>query len=602
MLLKNTIFAPLLIYKRLKYMIKSIKVIGLMLTLSLVGLSNVLACTSFLITKGASKDGSTMITYAADSHALYGELYYTAAGKHAAGTMIDIYEWDTGKKLGQIPQVAETFSVVGNMNQYQLAISETTYTGREELRDTTGLIDYGSLIQITLQRAKTAREAIKVMHELTSTYGYYSTGESFSISDPNEVWIMELIGKGKKILDKKGNVDSKKNSKGMVWVAYMIPDGYISGHANQARITTIKPADGKTSISSKDLAKKYNLASVECMYSADVVSYAKAIGIYDGNFEDFSFCETYAPLNYMALRGCEARVWAMYMRANPAEAIKYESYARGEDQYNRMPLWFKADRKLGVEDVMGFMRDYYQGTSLDMSQDFGAGPFSVPYRWRPMTMKVDGKEYMHERATATQQTAFSFVTQSRSWLPDEIGGIFWFGVDDTYLTCYAPIYCAITEIPLAFKVGNGNMVTYSPTSAFWLFNQVSNFTYHMFDRTIGDVQKVQRELENGFISKVAMNDKRMANEKDPAKLVAFANNFSNAQTAIMFDAWKQLSEYLLVKFIDGNIKKTDEHGNFKTSPYGKERCVSPNQPPYPEWYQRKIVEDAGENLRVKELK
>ena len=567
--------------------------------MALIGGGSTQACTNFLITKGASRDGSTMISYAADSHVLYGELYYRPAADYPEGTMMDIYEWDTGRKLGQIRQALHTYSVVGNINEHQVAIGETTFGGLPQLVDTTGIIDYGSLIYITLQRAKTAREAIKIMHELTSTYGYASAGESFSIQDPDEVWIMEMVGKGQKIVGKNGKIDPKRNT-GAVWVAYRIPDGYISGHANQARITRIKPADGKTSISSKDLAKKYNLPSVECMYSADVVDYAKAIGLYEGKFEDFSFADTYCPLTFSGLRGCEARVWAGFMKANPAEMAKYEDYARGENPGNRMPLWIKPDRKLTLDDMFSFMRDQYAGTSMDMTKDLGAGPFACPYRRRPIDFEVDGKKYIHERATSTQQTGFSFVAQSRSWLPDAIGGILWFGVDDTYSTCYAPMYCGITEIPLCFRVGNGNMAQYSPTSAFWLFNQVTNFAYSRYSDMIKDIQKVQAELETSFQTEVAKNDAKMKDETDPAKLIAFANQFSNAQAERMFNDWKSLSEYLLVKYIDGNVKKTDDNGNFKTTPYGPDRIEMPDMPPYPEFWYKKIVEDCGENIKVVE--
>ncbi|MCM1530767.1 MAG: C69 family dipeptidase [Bacteroides sp.] len=548
---------------------------------------NGFACTNFLITKGASKDGSTMISYAADSHVLYGELYYIPAADYPEGAMMDIYEWDSGRKMGQIKQVRHTYSVVGNMNEYQLAIGETTFGGLPQLVDTTAIMDYGSLIYVTLQRAKTAREAIKVMDELVRTYGYASGGESFSICDPDEVWIMEMVGKG-------------VGNKGAVWVAYRIPDGYISGHANQARITKIKPANGKTSITSKDLGKKYNLATVECIYAADVVDYAKSAGLYSGKFEDFSFSDTYCPLTFSGMRGCEARVWAGFMKANRAEAAQYEDYARGENASHRMPLWIKPDRKLTLNDMMSFMRDHYEGTSMDMTKDLGAGPFACPYRWRPMDFEVDGKKYIHERATSTQQTGFSFVAQCRGWLPRQIGGILWFGVDDTYSTCYAPMYCGITEIPLCFRVGNGDMVTYSPTSAFWLFNLVTNFAYGRYSDMIVDIQMVQSYLENAFQQEVAENDAKMKDETDNAKLVAFANQFSNAKAEQMFNSWKKLSEYLLVKYIDGNVKKTNANGNFTTTPYG--HMEMPEWPPYPEFWYRKIVEDCGDNIKEVEVK
>ena len=542
------------------------------------------ACTNFLITKGASKDGSTMISYAADSHVLYGELYYRPAADYPEGAMMDIYEWDTGKKLGQIKQAKHTYSVVGNMNEHQLAIGETTFGGLHQLLDTTGIVDYGNLIYITLQRAKTAREAIKVMHELTSTYGYASEGESFSSADPNEVWIMEMVGKGGK-------------SKGAVWVAYRIPDGYISGHANQARITKIIPANGKTSISSKDLAKKYNLPNLQCIYAADVVDFAKSEGLFNGKFEDFSFSDTYCPLSFSGMRACEARVWAAFMKANPEVAKPYEDYARGENKNHRMPLWIEPNRKLTLNDMFDFMRDHFEGTTLDMSKDLGAGPFGCPYRWRPMGFEYEGRNYIHERATSTQQTGFSFVAQCRSWMPDPVGGILWFGVDDTYFTCYTPMYCGITEIPECFREGNGNMAEYSPTSAFWLFNIVSNFAYTRYSDMIVDIQKVQKRVEESFQTCISYNDEELKNETDHAALVEFANNFSNAQAGIMFHEWQDLSRWLLVKYMDGNIKKTDDKGNFIRSEYGQDRIVFPLQPEYPKTWYKMIVDDCGENIK-----
>ena len=565
----------------------------------LLGDNVVQACTNFIVTKGASKDGSTFITYAADSHTLYGELYYYPAATYPAGSMLDVYEWDTGKKLGQIKQVMQTYSVVGNMNEHQLAISETTYGGRSELVDTTGIIDYGSLIYITLQRAKNAREAVKIMVELVAEYGYCSGGESFSISDGEEAWILEMIGKGQKILDKNGNVDHKKNTKGAVWVAMLIPDGYVSGHANHARITTFPKEDGKKSISCKNLSKIFN-PGIEVVYSSDVISYAKGINIFTGKDEEFSFSDTYAPLDFGAARFCEARVWAGFMKVNRAEMAKYEDYARGENLKNRMPLWIKPVKPLGVEDVIDLMRDHYEGTSMDMTKDKGAGPFVCPYRWRPMTWDYKGVDYIHERATSTQQTGFSFVAQSRSKYPAPIGGILWFGVDDTYSTCYVPIFCGINKIPNCFKVGNGNMMTYSATSAFWLFNQVTNFAYLRYNDMIVDIQKVQKELESGFIKQVEEQSDRFAAQYNQNKEqgIEAINNYSNRAASETFNRWKQLSEYLLVKYIDGNIKK-EKDGKFLDNGYNKTYIAHPDHPRYPDWYYEMIIEDTGDNLKVK---
>ena len=417
------------------------------------------ACTNFLITKGASVDGSTMITYAADSHVLFGELYFMPSADYPDGTMLDVYEWDTGKYLGKIKQVAHTYSVVGNINEHQVAIGETTYGGRSELRDTEGLIDYGSLMYISLQRSKNAREAIKTIGELLNEYGYCSSGESFSISDKNEVWIMELIGKGK------GNT-------GAVWVARRIPDGYISGHANQARITTFPLENGKTSISSDNLDKIFD-PGIETVYAADIIEVARKMEYFDGKDKDFSFTDAFAPVDFGGARYCESRVWSGFNKVTSG-MDKYLEYAMGYDLHNKMPLWIKPDEKVSVHDVMGMMRDYFQNSPMDMTKDMGAGPFECIIRYRPLSWKVDEKTYFNERAISTQQTGFSFVTQSRNWLPDPIGGILWFSVDDTYTTVYTPMYCGMTQVPYTYAVGNGSMMEYSDDAAFWVFNQVSH--------------------------------------------------------------------------------------------------------------------------------
>ncbi len=568
-------------------------------TILLLGNNVAEACTNFLVTKGASKDGSTFVTYAADSHTLYGELYYRQAATYPAGTMMDIYEWDTGKKLGQILQAERTYSVVGNMNEHQLAIAETTYGGLEELGKPNGIIDYGSLIYITLQRAKNAREAIKVMSELLSTYGYASSGESFSIADPNEVWVMDLIGKGKPILDKKGNIDTKRTTKGAVWVAMRIPDGYVGGHANQARITTFPKEDGKKSISSKNMSKIFN-KEVEVVYASDVISYARAIGIYSGSDEEFSFADTYNPLTFDGARFCEARVWAGFLRVNPTEMAQYEDYARGDNLQHRMPLWIKPTNQLSLDDVIAMMRDHYEGTSMDMTKDKGAGPYQCPYRWRPMTWEYQGKNYIHERATATQQTGFSFVAQCRGQYPSPVGGILWFGVDDTYSTCYVPMFCGITQIPNCFKEGNGDMMTYSNTSAFWLFNRVSNFAYSRYNDMIVDIQKVQKKLETDFQQQVATQTQSLVDlyTKDATKGIDALNKFSAKAADEMFNAWQDLSNYLLVKYIDGNVKK-EKDGKFENNGLNPSYSAQPAHPLYPEWFYKMIIEDAGENLQAK---
>ena len=543
------------------------------------------ACTNILVTKGASKDGSTMITYAADAHVLYGELYHWPAADWSPGTMLDVYEWDTSKFLGKIEQVAHTYNVVGNMNEHQLAIGETTYGGRHELSDSTGAIDYGSLIYITLQRAKDAREAIKVMTELVEKYGYYSSGESFSIADKNEVWILEMISKGMK-------------EKGAVWVARRIPDGYISGHANQARITTF-PQSGKKAISSKQFDRLYD-TKVETIYAHDVISFAKSQGYFDGKDKNFDFSAAYAPLDFGAARFCDARVYSAFLKVDK-KMQKYEAYVMGDITKERMPLWIKVKEKLSVQDVMELMRDHYEGTPMDMTADIGAGPSKLPYRWRTLTWDYDGKKYCNERAISTQQTGFSFVTQSRSWLADAIGGIIWFGMDDTYSTVYTPIYTSTTQIPPSMKVGNGSMVEYSETSAFWTFNRVSNFAYMRYDLIIKDIRKEQNKLESKYAQLVPAIDKAATElyKTNPELAVEYLSDFSVDNAEKMVATWKEFDKYLLVKYMDGNVKK-EENGKFKLNQYNYP--ASPNYPGYSEEWRKRIVEDTDGKLLVPESK
>lgn len=537
------------------------------------------ACTNFLITKGASTDGSTMITYAADSHLLYGELYFTPAQDHAKGAMRQIVEWDTGKILGEIPQPSHTYSVVGNVNEHQVAIGETTYGGRSELVDTTGLVDYGSLIYITLERAKNAREAMKIMTELVEEYGYYSSGESFSIADPNEVWILELIGKG-------------PGNKGAVWVARMVPDGYVCAHANQARITTF------------DYQKKNNWfdSKQTTFNSKDVISFARDKGYFDGKDSDFSFSDTYAPVDFSGARFCEIRVWAFFNAVTDG-MDEYWEYAKGNIEHgengyatNRMPLWVKPKQKVNVLEVMDFMRDHLEGTELDMSKDIGAGPYGLPYRWRPLTWEVDGITYCNERATATQQTAFSFVAQLRSWLPDKVGGINWFGVDDAGTTVYVPMYCGINKVPKSYEAGNGSIMDFTMNSAFWVFNLVSNLAYTRYELMYPEIRELQRELENKFVEEIKLVDAKILNSIENGEENTITNQitkYTNVTAENAVERWKQLWVHLFVKYLDGNIKEPAEAKE-------EHKYVNPKIefPGYGEDWYRRIIEDTGDQFKM----
>ena len=558
------------------------------------------ACTNFLITPGASVDGSSMISYAADSHVLYGELYHYPAADYPEGSMRQIVEWDTGRYVGQIPEVAHTYNVVGNMNEWQLAISETTYGGLEGLENPEGLIDYGSLIYITLQRSKTAREAIKTMAELVANYGYISSGESFSIADPNEVWIMEMIGKGQE--------------KGAVWVALRIPDGYVSGHANQARITTFPLANkkNKNSITSKNLDKLFKNPNIDCVYAEDVISFAKKNNLYAGPDGQFSFSDVYAPVDFSGARACEIRVWAMFNQvvdgmdqywdyATGRNINRVKPYVKGEPQTpenfptNRMPLWVKPNEKVSVLDMMAFMRDHLEGTELDMSQDVGAGPFHCPYRSRPMGWEIDGVEYVHERATATQQTGFSFVAQCRPNTINNIGGIIWFGVDDAASTVYCPMYTCMTEIPLCFREGNGGIMEYSETAAFWIFNQVTNWAYTKYEYIHPEIAEKQAAYEQGWVEGVAKVDERAAElyQEDPAKAVDYLTRFSSKEAEKLTADWREFYKYLFVKYMDFNIKT--EQPTPKSYKYYAPKV---EQPKYSEEYYRAIIEETGDKLKV----
>jgi len=514
-----------------------------------------IGCTNLLAGKMATVDGSTMITYAADSYMLFGALYHYPARTYPEGTMLDIYEWDTGKYLGKIKQATQTWSVVGNMNEFQVAIAETTFGGREEVVDTTGIIDYGSLMYIALQRSRSAREAIRVMTSLVEEYGYYSSGESFSIADPNEVWIMEMIGKGPK-------------NKGAVWVAQRIPDDCIAAHANQARITTF-PYDDKNN----------------CLYSVDVIAFAREKGYFKGRNKDFSFSDVYAPLDYGALRACEARVWSFFRQAS-TDMEKYQSYISGESA-ERMPLWVKPAKKLSVQDMKSFMRDQYEGTALDITKGYGAGIYGTKLRLSPLSFKLDGVEYYHERPIATQQTGFSFVAQMRNWLPPYVGGILWFGVDDAAFSIYTPMYCGITAVPECYSETNGSLLEYSPTSAFWVYNMVSNYAYGKYSLMIDDVKKTQQHWENNFHTLIPSIDKTALGLPE-ANAREFLTTFSHTQAENSTLAWKKLGEYLLVKHLDGVIKK-EADGKFLMN----DKKIPPGviRPGYPEEYLRQMVKE-----------
>ena len=558
------------------------------------------ACTNFLITPGASADGSSIVSYAADSHVLYGELYHYPAADYPEGAMREIVDWDSGRYVGRIPEVAHTYNVVGNMNEWQLVIAETTYGGLPNLGNPEGLIDYGSLIYITLQRSKTAREAIKTMAELVANYGYMSDGESFSIADPNEVWIMELIGKGQE--------------KGAVWVARRVPDGYVSAHANQARITTFPLANkqNKNSITSKNIDKLLKNPNIDCVYAADVISFAKKNNLYAGPDGQFSFSDVYAPVDFSGARACEMRVWAMFNQivdgmdqywdyATGRNINRAKPYVSGEVQTpenfptNRMPLWVKPNEKVSVLDVMAFMRDHLEGTELDMSQDVGAGPFHCPYRSRPMGWEVDGVSYVHERATATQQTGFSFVAQCRPNTINEIGGIIWFGVDDAASTVYCPMYTCMTEIPLCYREGNGGIMEYSETAAFWIFNQVTNWAYTKYDYIHPEIAEKQAKYEQGWVESVAHADAHAAKlyAEDPAKAVEFLTSFSSKEAERLTADWREFYKYLFVKYMDFNIKTAQP-----TPKSHKYIAPKVEQPKYSEEYYRAIIEQTGDKLKT----
>ncbi|MBR1543583.1 MAG: C69 family dipeptidase [Muribaculaceae bacterium] len=529
------------------------------------------ACTNLLVGKAASADGSTIISYAADSHTLYGDMQFLPAADHKPGEMREIRDWDTGKLHGSIPEVAHTYQVIGNINEHQLTIAESTWGGRLELMDTTGnaIMDYGSLIYVALQRAKTAREAITVMTDLVEKYGYNSEGESFSIGDPNEIWIMDMIGKAGK-------------EKGAVWVAMRLPDDCISGHANQARIYKF-PLNDKEN----------------CIYSKDVISFARKMGLYKGKDADFEFSTVYAPADFGTLRGCDARVWSYFNRF-AAGMDRYLPFIAGKKGAEIMPVWVKPDRKVSVRDVQNMMRDHFEDTPFDMTKDPGATNYwGVPYRWRPMEFKVDSTTYCMERAIATQQTGFVFVNQMRSWLPDAIGGVTGFGVDDANTAVFVPVYCCSTEVPDSYARGKADLYTFNFDAAFWVNNLIANFVYSRYSVMIGDVKQVQAELEDKFEKNqpVAEVAAQALYKQNPAGAVEYLTNYSvnNAQKATK--RYQDLAKYLFVKYMDGNVKK-EKDGQFQRNADGTP--VQPSWPGYTQEYYNTVVAGSGDRLKVVE--
>ena len=571
--------------------------------------SDASGCTNVIVTKGASADGSCMVSYAADSHVLYGELYFKPEKDWKLGDKLRVYDWDSGKYLGLIDQVEHTYKTIGNMNEHQLIIAETTFGGRSELADPNGIMDYGSLIYITLQRAKTAREAIKVMTDLTKQYGYFSEGETFSIIDKNEAWIMEMVGKGKK-------------EKGSVWVARRIPDGFICSHANQSRITTFPLND-----------------PANCLYAPDVISFARENGWYDGPDSEFSFCDAYCPADFGGLRGCEARAWSAFnILCNgwftfydndgnlvTKDAYSYLDFAMGYNPENKMPLWVKPSKKITMKNVADVMRDHYEGTPMDMTQDIGAGGNALPYRWRPMDFEFNGKTYTNERAIATQQTGFWFVGQARCDYPDVVGGILWFGTDDAATSYLTPIYANTNEVPDCFKEGNGNLLSYSPTSSFWMNNRISNACYKMYNIMAPYVRERIDKFENEQMEKVRQIDnqaldlykkaldgaekrgKKASSTYDAmsdtgksfAAVKKFLTKYSVNTAQDMFHDWCKLEETLLVKYIDGNVKAQNPDGSFKHTEFSAGIPDGLTQPGYTDTWKEAVVHFHGDVIEVK---
>lgn len=523
----------------------------------LLASSGAFACSNLIVGKKASVDGSVMVSYNADDYGMFGHLCHYPAGTHPKGTMRQIYDWDSGVYHGEIEEAPVTYNVIGNINEFQLSIGETTYGGREEMVDSTGILDYGSLIYVTLQRAKTAREAISVMTSLVEKYGYNSEGETFSICDPNEAWIMEMQGTG-------------AGSKGVVWVALRIPDDAICAHANQSRIGKFNMKDKKN-----------------VLYSKNVISYARKMGWFNGKDSEFSWKNTYAFPDFSGRRFCDARVWSFFNHY--ADGFdRYLPWALGKDKdAEDMPLWIVPNRKLSVADVENGMRDHYEGTALALdTTNIGSGIYEMPYRPTPLTFTVDGKQYFNERPISTQQTAFTFVSQLRSWLPREIGGVLWFGNDDANMVAYTPVYCGNTVQPACYNTKGADAVTFSSDNAFWLCNMVSNMVYPRYSQLFPELKAVRDSLETSYFANQTSIEKLAADlyQTDKAAALKLLNNYSNAKADEMLANWKRLATRIIVKYNDMAVKKEKD---------GK-LLQSVTCPGYPISFGRKLVKETGD--------
>ena len=552
-----------------------------------------MACTNFIVGKKASKDGSVICSYSADSYGMFQGLVHYPAARHPKGTMRKVYEWDTNKYLGEIAEAEETYNVIGNINEWQLTIGETTFGGREEMVDTTGVIDYGSLIYITLQRAKTAREAINVMTTLVEQYGYCSEGETFTICDPNEAWIMEMMGAFVPDSIKTGLKPSVRKQLGRtVWVAMRIPDDMICGHANQSRITTFMPA------------KKEIRGQETVLWSKNVVSYARLMGWYDGKRdEDFSYNAAYAAPDFSGRRICDARVWQFFNRY--ADGMdRYIPWAEGHDANAEvMPLWVKPNRQLSVADVEAAMRDHFEGTPFSISgecinsqlPDIGGGIWEMPYRPTPLYFEVDGKKYFNERPVSTQQAGFVYVSQMRSWLPREVGGCFWFANDDGNMVPFTPVYCCATTSPRPYDTPGADDLTFSMDNAFWVQNWVSNMVYPRYSLMFPDLKQVRDSLDESYFRlQKEVEDRALTMERGAR--VDYLTKYTSEKAEQMLDRWKQLATFLIVRYNDMTRKPVDANGRFVRTPHGLGATVQ--RPGYSQRFARELIKQTGRRYEL----